>query len=260
MPHRVALYGQDHRDYGALRVEAVGPAAAAAISVGADRDSPSMRFKADPARPNEDAMVVLDDGRRCLLAVADSHFGHRASHGLVERLAALPAIPEDVAGLSAWLDGGRPGPPSIDDRSASTLCAVLFDRASGRGAGLSIGDSTAAVVGPGRAPAPLNRHNAAYVHPGRSGRIARRASLFEFVAEPGALVLCFTDGVDECHYRRPETSLGPGHLLAIFDRVGPDARAYADAVARAALAGVDGHPGGQDNIALAVATAGLQSA
>ena len=254
--HRLALLGRDHGVYGALHVAEAGAGAAGAISAGADPDAPSTRFKADPERPNEDALLVLDDGRRSLLAVADSHFGHRASHRLIERLSDLRAVPGGIRAIVGWLDGGDRWPASADDRSASTLCLTLHDRQTGRGAGFSIGDSTAAVVGPGRSPVRINRANAAYVHPGRDGRIGRRGELFEFSAGPGALVLCFTDGVDECHYRRPETSLRPAHLAALFARTGADPTAYAEAVARAALAGVDGHPGGQDNIALAVATTG----
>lgn len=252
---RLALYGRDHAVYGATHVEALGPRAAAAISVGADPAAPSMRFKADPKRPNEDALLALDDGRRCLLAVADSHFGHRASHGLIERLAALEAVPDDIRAVSAWLDGGPRWPASVDDQSASTLCVALYDRRTGRGAGLSIGDSTAAVVAADRLPHRLNRATAAYVHPGRTARVARRGELFEFTAGPGALLLAFTDGVDECHYRRPETSLGPAHMKALFAETGPDPRAYAERLCAAALAGVDGHPGGQDNIALVVVAA-----
>lgn len=251
-PERATLYGRDHGTYGALHV-ARGAGWAAAISAGAHADSPSTGFKADRGRPNEDAALVLDDGRRCLLAVADSHFGHRASHGLVERLAALERLPDDIRAVVRWLDEGTRWPASAEDRSASTLCVTLHDRETGRGQGFSIGDSTAAVAAPGRAPTRLNRATAAYVHLGRSGRIGRRGELFDFEAGAGALVLCFTDGVDECHYRRPETSLRPHHLAAIFDGVGPDPAAYVEAVARAALAGVDGHPGGQDNIAIAAA-------
>ncbi len=249
------LLGRDHGAYGALHVAEAGPHAAGAISAGADPAAPSTRFKADPDRPNEDALLILDDGRRCLMAVADSHFGHRASHRLIERLAALDAVPDDIRAVVAWLDGGVRWPASADDRSASTLCITLHDRETGRGAGFSIGDSTAAVVGPGRLPLRLNRANAAYVHPGRDARIGRRGDPFGFTAAAGALVLCFTDGVDECHYRRPETSLRPQHMAALFDKTGPDPQAYATALARAALAGVDGHPGGQDNLALAVARA-----
>lgn len=253
--HRLALYGRDHATYGVAHVEPVGPRAAAAISVGADPDSPSMRFKADPRRPNEDALLALDDGRRCLLAVADSHFGHRASHALIERLAALEAVPDDLRAVAGWLDGAARFPASVDDHSASTLCLALYDRQTGRGAGISIGDSTFAVIAADRPPVRLNRHTGAYVHPGRAARISRRGEPFEFVAGPGALLLGFTDGVDECHYRRPETSLGPAHMAGLFAGTGPDPRAYADRLCAAALAGVDGHPGGQDNIALVVIAA-----
>lgn len=253
MHHALALYGRDHTPYGHVHTAPVGPHVAAAISVGADPHSPSHRFKADPDRPNEDALYARDTDRLCLLAVADSHFGHRASHALIERIAAWPAIPPDLGALRAALDALGGGPLGADDDSASTLCLAVYDRHTRRGFGLGVGDSTVTLVGPDETPTALNRHTRAYIHPARDARPARRAEPFTFAAPPGGLVLAFTDGVDECHYRRPETSIGPAHLRALFEQTGPDPRAYADALARLALTGVDGHPGGQDNIALIAA-------
>lgn len=264
MLHRTALYGLDHTTYGAVHLVDAGPRIALALSVGAEADSPAHRFKADPAHPNEDALVALDDGERCLLAVADSHFGHHASHLIIAGLARLADIPPDPMALAAALDGiddainaaSDVAPDGIDDdHSASTLCVAVFHRPSQRGFGLSIGDSTFAVVGPERLPVARNRHSRAYVHPGRDRRISRRAEAFRFTATPGDLLLAFTDGIDECHYRRPETSLRPEHLQAIFAEVGSDPARYARRLVQRALTGVEGNPGGQDNIALVVAGA-----
>lgn len=252
MLHRAALYGIDHTTYGVAHHATAGPQVAVAISAGADAESPAGRFKADPRYPNEDALVALDDGDRCLMAVADSHFGHHASHVLIAGLARLTAIPSEPSALAAALDG-IDGDRGDDDHSASTLCVVIYERAAGRGFGLSIGDSTFAVVGPDRLPVARNRHSRAYVHPGREPRISRRAEAFRFTARAGDLLLAFTDGIDECHYRRPETSLRPEHLRAIFTEAGADPTRYARRLVQQALAGVDGHPGGQDNIALVVA-------
>lgn len=252
---RRALYGLDHPHYGVVRSVGVGERGAVALCAGGRPDSPAARFKADPTRPNEDAALAIDDGERALLAVADSHFGHRASHALIEGLAALDAVPPDLDGLAAAVDGLSSDVAEVDDRSASTLVVAVLDRATGRGFGLSIGDSTVAVVGRKRLPIARNRHNGAYVHPGRDARLARRAELFTFSAAPGMLVLAFTDGVDECHYRQPDTSLRPGHLADLFARTGPDPRAYAQALVEAALAGVPPHPGGEDNIGVVVIAA-----
>lgn len=246
---RAALYGRDHGVYGALHVEAVGERAAAAISAGATADAPSTAAKGDKANPNEDALVVLDDGRRVLVAVADSHFGHRASHTMIEHLARLTAVPVDLDGLAATLDRSARWPASVDDHSASTLCAAVFDRETGRGEGLNIGDSTVAVLD-ADGLRPANRHNSAYVHPGRHGKPSRMAAAFAFTAGPDALLLAYTDGVDECHYRRPETSVQAHHVRAVLTQTGPKPVAFARRLAELALAGVDGHPGGQDNIAL----------
>ena len=43
------------------------------------------------------------------------------------------------------------------------------------------------------------------------------------------------------------------HLAALHSEVGPAPEAYARGLTEMALTGVDGNPGGQDNIALVVA-------
>jgi hypothetical protein len=69
----------------------------------------------------------------------------------------------------------------------------------------------------------------------------------------GDMVLAFTDGIDECHYRRPATSMLPHHIVASVaegQRRPPEVVAI---LARQALGGVDGNLGGQDNIAVLAA-------
>ena len=83
----------------------------------------------------------------------------------------------------------------------------------------------------------------------------RHASSFAFEAAPGELVLAFTDGINECHYRYPETSVSPQHLQSLLAEIGAEPERYARRLVEMALAGVGGHPGGQDNIALVVVRA-----
>lgn len=255
MKARGVSFGIDHPRFGVVHATMAGERAAVVICAGSSPDSPAAQFKADPRYPNEDAALVLDDGVRCLLAVADSHFGHAASHALIGGLSQIEVVPPDVEALARQLDALDAPVADIDDRSASTLVVGVLDRSSGRGFGLSIGDSTLAVVGRKRLPIARNRHNRAYVHPGRDARLSRRAEPFRFSASPGMLVMAFTDGIDECHYRQPDTSLRPGHLAEIFARTGPEPLSYARALVDAALAGVAPYPGGEDNIGLVVVAA-----
>jgi hypothetical protein len=66
-------------------------------------------------------------------------------------------------------------------------------------------------------------------------------------------VAAFTDGVDECHYGHPKTSIRPHHLRALLAELGPAPEPFARRLLALALCGVDGHPGGEDNAAVAVA-------
>ena len=77
----------------------------------------------------------------------------------------------------------------------------------------------------------------------------------EAVGEQGTLdrlflVAGFTDGIDECHYRSPETSVGYHHIAALAADVDYDPLRLVTELTQLALTGVDGNPGGQDNIAV----------
>jgi hypothetical protein len=76
---------------------------------------------------------------------------------------------------------------------------------------------------------------------------------FEFASRPGDVMVMHTDGVDECHYRNPASSIRPAHIIELVDRFGVNPAMLATEVAESALVGVDGNPGGQDNIAVVVA-------
>ncbi len=226
----------------------------AALSVGADPRSPALAHKGDPDRPNEDAVLVMERGDRALLAVADAHYGCLASHALLsalaERLTDLPASPMDLghAVRAAAMDGRR------TDSSGSTLLIAVLHRRLGGGFGFSWGDSTCTLLGAGLPGEPLPRPNAAFVHPQVPWTLeTERASFFEFDLPAGGLLAAFTDGIHECHYGHPETSLGPAQFTELFQETGPDPHAFAERLIEAAHAGRAPHPGGQDNIALAVA-------
>jgi hypothetical protein len=255
-PHPLLLLGEAEARYGAFRLETLPSGrVACALSVGADPTSPAMAHKGNPAMPNEDALLAMESGERVLLAVADAHYGTFASHALLRALAEtlgdVPASPMDLerAVRLAALEG-----PAPEGDSASTLLLVVLRRDMGAGFGFCWGDSTCASVGGSHDGRALCQPNEGYLNPALPWTLgAERASFFEFDLPQGGLVLAFTDGIDECHYRRKETSLGPAQFLELFEDTGPEPKVYAKRLAKWALGGVDGHPGGQDNLALVVA-------
>ncbi|MCB9550057.1 MAG: SpoIIE family protein phosphatase [Myxococcales bacterium] len=231
--------GRDHGRFGQVTLEAPAPGVATALTAGADPLSPSMGSKGEFS--NEDALLVVVDGGRLGLAVADAHFGVEASHALLTALAAVPTLPADPG---AWLAAATPE-PHLGSPSETTLLVVIMEGSHGRGVGF--GDSSCVVVTPDAATWQ-NRRDRRYVHPGRPDELATGRP-FEVAVPPGGLLLLFTDGIDECHYGRPRTSVGADDLVELH---GADPLLYARRLTARALNGVRGHPGGQDNIALVV--------
>ncbi len=257
-PSRILLLGVDEARFGRYKLSSDPErGVACALSVGGDVETPAAAAKGNPAHPNEDALLVCDQGSAALFAVADAHFGTSASHALLEGLGErVERVPGSPAALERLLRDTVVSPPGAPDRSETTLLAVVLRRDMRAGFGVSIGDSVCAIVGGGQQGHAVNRPHGGFVQPGQSwGRVARTSSHFDFELPPGALLLLFTDGISCCHYDRPLTSLGPQHLLALFEEVGPEPETYARRLTEWALAGRDGWPGGQDNIALIVATA-----
>lgn len=253
---RLLLLGRDVSVYGEIETRAShGGRVALAGSVGGDPESPALAFKGSRDTPNEDAALALVDDARTLLAVADAHHGAHASHALLQALHdEADAIPGNPAALLRMLQAL---PYAVDPESpdSATSLLVLVHRAElHAGFGFAFGDATATLVGEGRDARPLHRPSAAFVVPGEPATLdSAAASFFEFDTRPGDLLVAFTDGVNECCYRRPERSPGDAERAALFDTTGADAGAYARALAELSLAGRPDAPGGQDNLAIAVA-------
>ncbi|MFT7676553.1 MAG: hypothetical protein ACI8QC_000525 [Planctomycetota bacterium] len=203
---------------------------------------------------NEDALLVVDDGEQTLLAVADAHYGERASHELMARLAtrveSLPSTPMQLLELLLSLGDEV---ESDSYRSETTLLIAVLDRARGAGFGVSMGDSSLSVLGLDNAPRTANRKTTNYARACVPSSLdPRRATEFAFNVRPNELVLAYTDGVDECHYRSPRTSIGLRQMESLHIRTGGDPQRMATELTQLALDGVQGYPGGQDNIALIV--------
>ncbi len=249
------LLGRDHCTYGHHVVARCGDRARGAISVGADVDSPAREYKGDLAVPNEDAALAIDEGDRVLLAVADAHFGHQSSHDLLRALVLEAApVPANPAELERVLARVAAQPARQDYASETSFAVAVLDRREGRGFGWSFGDSSIALVGADLDADPLHRREMAFVSPVRPESLAfDRGHRFAFAAGSGEAMLAYTDGIDECHYRSPETSVTPALIRAEWCAAAGNLDAFLDGVVRRALRGVDGHPGGQDNIAILAA-------
>jgi len=251
---RILLLGKDHDTYGGVASTRVGSQSAAAITVGSDPDSPSGRWKYDDNVLNEDSLCLIDAGSWIGMAVADAHYGPESSHMLISRLHDIwvKVRPTDGQHLEQMIEFLRAGDPAKTE-SETTLLVTVFDRTEGRGFGVSFGDSTFTVLAPGRTPNALNRHDHRFVTAAIPQSL-RRGEVFNFVASPGDLLVTFTDGIDGCHYREPLTSVQPHHISAIGASVAFDPLEVVTDVISLALRGVDGYPGGQDNIVMAAVT------
>lgn len=230
----ILMLGDDHQEYGHVAIRRAG-ALVGAMSVGATPDTPSAQFKGD-AR-NEDALSGRDDGVRARLVVADAHFGDQASALLVE---SIHRVPLDVAAAEV-------GPISpTTDGSETTLTSVWLDRRRGLLDVQWVGDSLALLLRAGEQTVLVEPDDFFVDTESFSHTMMRRR---RFAVKSGTAVVVFSDGVNECHYRCPETSLTVGHIGEIFDD-SDSLGSFVDELATQALDGVDGHPGGQDNIAI----------
>jgi serine/threonine protein phosphatase PrpC len=321
-----------------------------------------LKRKGGATVPNEDALCVIESGDRVLLAVADGHFGHDASHDVIQRLdeeferrsmdrgrtaapaprprpqskargragkpasqaeaksgtkgaataahtgsttpSVLPESAEELAHLIAVVcvnprAAAVPGPasqaPTVPDdeqpRSASdrpgatpstkvlprpaaagpateedpfaapsvsetTLVVVIVDRARGVAYGVSVGDSSAVVVGLESGVRWLTSPTRTYLDPNATSETLEPAlTTFEAPVRKGEVVLAFSDGVNECRYGVPDESIQASHLESFTIRAGGNVERLVEELSSAALAGVDGHRGGEDNVAIAATRA-----
>jgi serine/threonine protein phosphatase PrpC len=204
-----------------------------------------MAFKASSFFCNEDALLVRKQGERYLLAVADGHFGLETSHCLLSRLSEAP-FPDDADALNKTVHCLQF--PVLETAAGSTLTVAIVDLQQGLTWGVYTGDSKAVVLTDERLHS-LTEDNQRYVYFHRPLQHLDWET-FDYPLRPGSLLLLFTDGINECHYRSPETSIQPGHMTALWQHVDHDAERFHHLLVELALKGVEGHPGGQDNIAL----------
>ena len=145
-------------------------------------------------------------------------------------------------------------PPAEHAPGATTLLLAIWDRRSRQGFGVSFGDSSLMVISRTAEPVFTTRKDDNYVAPwNRESLDPRRGHEFEFTVPHDGIALAFTDGIDECCYENPGHSLQAGDLWGLLEETGGEVNveAYVRELAELALSGVDDHPGGQDNLAIA---------
>ncbi|MDH5178222.1 MAG: protein phosphatase 2C domain-containing protein [Gammaproteobacteria bacterium] len=246
------LLGKDSIEYGKVLQSDIDDCISMAVSVGADRHSPSLMFKGDSTFLNEDAALAIKQEQHLLMAVADSHFGYWASHAILEGLAKQQRRIDSPAVLFTVLQDMCGTQYDIRENSETTLLVLCMNMDSGQGFGVSFGDSSAVILN-SDGYIPLNSKNDHYVTLNRFDSLtAAQADIFEFTVCREDLLVMFTDGVDECHYGHPKTSVQADHIASLY-RNNHHCHDFVRALAELALRGVDGNPGGQDNIAIAAA-------
>lgn len=251
------LLGRDHEELGhvALRVAAEGRLA---LGLSAGSDPVVTMRKADDAQVNEDVVYAGVGTQRWVMAVADGHDGPSASHALMTYLATHAVdYPRRLEARVRWWQTASEQ-THADGLSGTTMLVAAWEPAGRRVVGLAYGDSRAWRYRPGRALKALTRPNRNYVRPGDLyAWRASHASTFDAPFLPGDVLLLHTDGVDECCYRDPARSVQKADLRALLEAHGGQPEACARAILAAALEGVRGQPGGQDNVGLIVARPGV---
>lgn len=244
MQDRILLLGSKHTTFNEVAQENLG-FASACLSPGADPNSPSFQNKGDKSKPNEDSLLVLRQGTSWLLAVADGHFGTSTAEAMVEHLSRIPRIPQRLGPLSLWLSSLQL--PNSASMAGATLTVACFEETTRKVVGLSLGDSSIATISEVGFEL-LNQPNENYIRP-TSGVAIELACKFDFNLAPDAMLLLYSDGVNECCYRCPEYSIQGRHFQELYAK-NPSPADFSLGLARLALAGVDGQVGGQDNIAV----------
>lgn len=236
---RQQLLGSQYSQHGQLHLIEEGPLA---LALGAG--FPFEGSAASKRLPNEDALLVCRDQDRALLAVADGHHGAAAHHLIVQLNQRCQTIPGRLSGISRMLLEPFSAPPE----SGTTLLLAVIEFASRRVFGFSFGDCLLLGLSP-QGVAARNAMNQLYLHGGVPIPL-EEAEPFDFeVPVGGGLLLC-SDGVHECCYRDPHRSIQSWHILEALQASGSQARPWVEQVCQMALEGVDGHPGGQDNLAV----------
>lgn len=236
------MLGEKYPHLGEVHLQVEGPFALA-LSAG-QSSAASARNK---VLPNEDGLLLCVQPERALLAVADGHFGG-AAHQLLRHLHdSCKVLPTRLSELARLLL--EPFPVPMQESSGTTLLIAVLECATRRVFGFSFGDCLMLSVHPEEGPQVRNRLNNLYLY-GAQPIPLDEAESFQFTLSAGSGLLLCSDGVHECCYQDPSRSLQKHHVQQGFLQSQGDPKGWVEWLAQAALEGVDGHPGGQDNLAI----------
>lgn len=202
--------------------------------------------------PNEDSLFAADFGDRAVQVIADGHKGHEASHEIVERIADLvqdsSSVYEPLRTLD-WCVG--PFDEYASRTSRTTVTVTALDRQRKVLSGLSLGDSSVFLLRLSEGVRRLNPSTANYLAPWAEEPPALSNIVrFKIDLAEGDIVLSCSDGLTECHYGQPATSITEADLETIRIQYGGDLDRFVEELSKTALKGVRGNPGGQDNVTI----------
>jgi hypothetical protein len=241
---RLLLLGKDFQELGEVEERHL-KSAVACLSAGSDADSPSMQHKGSKACINEDAIAVVRAESRWLFAVADGHHGHELSHQLIQEISEIRSVPNRLGQLSLFLAGQD---LASSEAGGSALAIAVLDETSGAVFGFSFGDCSVVTIGTDGVRW-RNAPNQLYLRAGQPIPV-ELASTFDFTLKNQEVLLLFSDGINECCYRNAHLSIQAGHLRQLHQELAGDVQALGKSLVNLALTGVDGNPGGQDNISV----------
>jgi serine/threonine protein phosphatase PrpC len=244
------MLGKDYADHGEVGYCTVSSNLTCAISIGAKQNVSSLTHDAFFKHSNEDALLAAFNNDYILLAVADAHFGDWASHALITGLAEQSHNISDISSMYNILDNLHNLYSDSTQTSETTLIAISINRKTRVCEGISIGDSTAMIVNNDYTKR-INSKTRCYASPNNSADMYEAmADEFFFQLSKNDCLILFTDGVDECHYGHPETSINDETIHAIYNENSDNSMKFTTQLTKLALSGVNNNPGGQDNIAV----------
>ena len=251
-PHQiVTLLGSDHLVPDQYAMCSVGDdwLTYCSISLGSVE---ALARKGGTEIPNEDCLFAADFGDRVIQVVADGHKGHEASHEVVERIAGLvldsASVYEPLRTLD-WCTG--PFDDFASKTARTTVSVTALDRERKLLSGMSLGDSAVFLLRLSEGVRRLNEPTANYLAPWASEPPGlTNINRFKTDLLEGDIILSCSDGLTECHYGQPATSVTAEDIETARIQYGGDLDRFVEELSKKALTGVKGNPGGQDNVAI----------
>lgn len=185
------LLGRDHPDLGQVAIERAGRVA---IALTRGRHPKAYPY----TDPNEDTVQAAVGGELVLMAVADGHHGHQASHLAIQAIhhvsPDLAGLPPETAVAAAMTAAGDALAAATPERTSPATTLTVVAVRGGEGAAAGWGDSAAALFH-GRRAESLTVRQPAFVRAG--GPVPPVGDLSTFPASPGDTVVVASDGLTD---------------------------------------------------------------